>query len=258
MKHSKHTINNEVTLYWDAEWKSLDAILTNCKTMQQMKDMDRDAIDNRGIPSLWLMENAARSVVEIVITELNENDLDETNNNDKLITIVCGAGNNGGDGVACAYMLMDMGYKVHAYLCGKDDKITADEAAMEKRLIERGGKLIRVFDQDVIDEKVVTILKSDIEQSSCCIDALFGVGISREIKEPYSSIINMMNTASFIVSCDIPSGINGDTGMVMGGAAKADITVTFSCIKTGLLTVKAAPYIGKLYVVPIGIPEIKD
>lgn len=247
MKPSTFEMDNKVMLCWDAEWKSLEDILNSAKTMQQMKDMDHDAIVNKGISSLWLMENAAASVVREVTGHISDK-------NEK-ITIVCGAGNNGGDGVACAYMLKDLGIHMKVYLCGKRDKMTEDELAMEHRLNERGESIIYLFSGELIDEAVLDDLKKDISSSSCCIDALFGVGISRVIKEPYSNIIEAINEAPFIVSCDIPSGINGDSGEVMGVAVKSDVTVTFTCIKKGLMNSEAAPYVGKLMVVPIGIPE---
>ena len=278
MNNTCFQMNNGVKLLYDADWKSSDRLISEAKSMQQMKELDNDAIMNKGIPSLWLMENAARAVVDTVIEMVDDG---------SRICIICGAGNNGGDGVACAYMLMEKGYKVEAYLCGRDDKMTIDELAMEDRLAECGGTLKRLFTTDsncdyFPDEKMVKDLAGNLSSSDCVIDALFGVGISRTIKNPYAQIIAMINGDSIdgaaidnmssddmssdsaycddtckvkVVSCDIPSGINGDTGEVMGVAVKADVTVTFSCIKKGLLEKGVSDYVGALKVVPIGLPE---
>lgn len=279
MNYSYHDYNDRLRITWDSDWKSIEDIISNAKSMQEMKELDNEAINNRGIPSLWLMENAARSVVEVTENFLGSVEclvnLDYLDNADciddvdcidnegcsgyknssirKTVVIVCGAGNNGGDGVACAYMLLEKGYTVKAYLCGREDKMTADERAMEVRLSERGGVLIRMFDANGLISDRLAELNDDISNSACCIDALFGVGISRIIASPYDLVIEAINKASYVISCDIPSGLNGDTGVIMGSAVKADITVTFSCIKKGILADTALDCCGMVRVVNIGI-----
>lgn len=264
MEWSYQILDNGVKLVWDSDWKNAQDIINNAKTMQEMKALDSDAINNKGISSLWLMENAARSVVDEVTEYIDGNGLPHR------VTIVCGAGNNGGDGVACAYMLIDRGYRVKAYLCGRREKMTPDELEMERRLIDRGGVLVELFDGNATTDACIInnvdtsngtdtpngmdALRSDIEQSECCIDALFGVGISRDIASPYDKVIEIINESKYIVSCDIPSGVNGDTGKVMGISVRADVTVTFSYVKKGLLTENINECCKSLVVVPIGLP----
>ena len=257
MNNSYYTMTNGVRLSFDSEWKKAEELIVSAKTMKEMKELDSYAIEHKGIPSLWLMENAAKAVVDTV-AEYASDSKDDAKIRQTKICIICGAGNNGGDGVACAYMLMDKGYQVKAYLCGKEEKMTPDERAMEERLIARGGKLIKWFESSSCDCNVpseeVNLIR-DIKEADCVIDALFGVGISRSIEGLYADIIAALNQAKIIVACDIPSGINGDTGEVMGCAVKADVTVTFSYIKQGLTKVAAADNVGLLKVVPIGLPE---
>jgi len=279
MKIIETKLKNGVFMQYDSEWKSAEQIISHAATMAQMKELDRHAIEDLGVPSLWLMENAAAAVVhrvvDIILYKRSESVVD-INRKSGTVTIVCGAGNNGGDGVACAYMLINKGFKVKAYLCGKDEKMTPDEREMEKRLVDCGGSLIRMFglnntcdcikentidsvkDNNDFNQETFSSLISDIKHSDCVIDALFGVGISRVIGEPYAQVIEAINDAAdttTVVSCDIPSGINGDTGEVMGVAVKADVTVTFSRIKRGLMNEGTANKVGTLVVVPIGLPE---
>ncbi|MCQ2493800.1 MAG: NAD(P)H-hydrate epimerase [Lachnospiraceae bacterium] len=252
----RYELDNGVSLSWDEEWKSIDKILNDTKTMKEMKELDSDAINNKGISSVWLMTNAAEAVVDVVVERTSLAKMSGGHDREsKRITIICGSGNNGGDGVACAYMLMDRGYDVRAYLFGRREKMTPDELEMEKRLTERGGNLIDVFKDGNIITDVIKNVKRDVQSCVCCIDALFGVGISREILEPYSTAIEIMNEAPMIISCDIPSGVNGDTGEIMGTSVRADVTVTFSCIKIGLLAETANQSVGELVLVPIGIPD---
>lgn len=209
----------------------------------QMKELDRIAIEDRKIPSLRLMERAAGAVADRVVQ------LTGKSASGKRITVFCGPGNNGGDGIAAARILSKEGYEVRVYLVGDREKMTPDSRAMEQKLMEAGGRL----------EAYVPARTSQFEwakSSGCIIDALFGVGLKRPIGEDFLRAVRQMNEAECpVVACDIPSGIDGDTGAVLGEAVRADWTVTFTCSKYGLEQGDGKEYAGTVEVASIGIPE---
>lgn len=204
-------------------------------TTVQMKVIDTRAITEMGIPSLFLMENAASRVTEAVLDQL-------AGECSPRVLVVCGTGNNGGDGLACARQLIRAGIPVETILVGDPGKLTPDASANVQALRSCGGS-IRPYSGEVLPE------------TSLIVDALFGFGLNREVRGQYREVIEKMNGAGKpIVSCDIPSGLNGDTGEVLGAAVRAEQTVCFTCAKPGLLLPCAAEYVGKLTVAEIGIP----
>lgn len=212
-------------------------------TTAQMKELDRIAIEDRQIPSLDLMEHAAGAIAEKVLQ------LTEKQKGDRQITVFCGPGNNGGDGVAAARLLMQRGCEVRVYLVGDRRKMTRDALAMEQKLILAGGKL-----EDYVPDS--SGQQEWIRRSACMVDALFGVGLKRAVTGDFLAAVRRMNGAPCpVVSCDIPSGIDGDTGSVLGEAVRADCTVTFTCSKYGLERDVGYTYAGTVEVAPIGIPE---
>ncbi len=234
-------------------------------TTDQMKELDRRAIEERGIPSIDLMENAATHVADKVCEFVEKHNLS------KQVAIFCSQGNNGGDGVAAARLLMERGYDVRCFLAGNREKMTADCKVNEERLIAVGGAL-----------KDITEITDDVRQwvagCGCIVDALFGFGLSRDLKGMFADIVQLINerrngkmeeiearviprrriiapaTDCIVVSCDFPSGVNGNTGQIMGCAVTADLTVTFSCGKPGLFLPPGAMYSRKVEIVDIGIP----
>ena len=255
-------------------------------TAAQMRELDRVAIEERGIPSLELMEHAAAqaaqhlhsllekhrrricggavSVVGIRKdgTELTEEELHrqeklrelvESKNQENMprIAVFCGPGNNGGDGVAVARLLMEQGYIVRAFLVGRREDMTHDCKVMEVRLEACGGTL-EDFDPEDIQMRTWVFTCDGI------MDALFGVGLNREVGGAFKTAIQWINHISSphtpVVSCDIPSGIHADTGEMLGVAVKAAATVTFSCGKPGLYLDQGRPHAGEVHIVDIGIP----
>ncbi len=209
----------------------------------QMKELDRTAIEERKIPSLDLMERAAGAVAKKVLQITGKND------RNRQIAIFCGPGNNGGDGVAAARLLMERGREVRIFLVGDRKKMTPDSLAMEQKLLATGGKL-EAYAADSSEQQ------EWIENSACLVDALFGVGLKRPVTGDFLSAVRRMNHAPCpVVSCDLPSGIDGDTGNVLGEAVRADCTVTFTCSKYGLEQGDGKEYAGTVEVAPIGIPE---
>lgn len=206
-------------------------------TGDRMKEYDNNTIMRIGIPALELMENAAKALYEKV------KGLDGV---DKKILIVCGIGNNGGDGLALARLLTCEGYKVDVYIKGDVLKSTQSFREQLKRL--------EVFSACFINEEELE--NSNQDNYSIIVDALFGVGLSREITGEYADIIKKCNGLNgFKIAVDIPSGICANTGKVLGCAFKADCTVTFAFKKLGLCLYPGASYAGEIQVSDIGITE---
>ncbi|MCD7817837.1 MAG: NAD(P)H-hydrate dehydratase [Lachnospiraceae bacterium] len=213
---------------------------------KQMKECDNRAIHQFGIPSPVLMERAALAVVE----EMKKADLDLSR-----VLVVCGSGNNGGDGFAVARILKessdensdekqnsfsdDCG-KVTLAFVGRDASLT-EETALQKKICENCGiKISRNFK----DSEYTTI-----------VDAIFGIGLSRTITGEYANVIQWINEQpASVVAVDIPSGISADNGRVLGSAVRADLTVTFAGRKIGQILYPGAAYCGKTVCREIGIP----
>ena len=249
-------------------------------TAAQMKELDRIAIEERGIPSLELMETAAAAVADQVQRQLGDrrhfpkgtrslifsmkDGRAPTPEEEKEITrlraivenqtgirvaVFCGPGNNGGDGIAAARLLIAYGHEVRAFLVGDRDKMTPDAREMERLLEEAGGRLETYLPQD--QEQNVWLTTCD-----CMIDALFGVGLARPVEGDFLMAVQRMNHLPCpVVACDVPSGVNADTGEILGEAVRAKTTVTFSCAKPGLYLGEGGPCAGEVQVVPIGIPH---
>lgn len=199
-----------------------------------MKEADRAAIEDRGIDSLVLMERAAGFVAGAA----------EKIARNKSAALFCGPGNNGGDGVAAARLLMERGFSVRVFLVGRREKMTADTAAMEKRLEAAGGSL-EDFDPG-----------TNLSGVGVLVDALFGMGLSRPPAEDARKAVELINkSAAPVVSADIASGVSADDGCVPGAAVKADVTVTFSMAKPGHFIEPGCIYCGELVIADIGIPE---
>ncbi len=209
--------------------------LSNAK---QMKAADRAAIEG-GIDSLLLMETAAGFVSRAALEYLGDG---------RTAAVFCGPGNNGGDGVAAARHLLEAGVDVRVWLVGDRAKMTADTAAMERRLLASGGRL-EAFDPR--DEGIAAFTK----HAGVVVDALFGVGLSRPLTGDALAAVELMNASKApAVAADIASGVSADTGRVMGDAVRADCTVTFSRAKPGHFAEPGCVYCGELRVADIGIP----
>lgn len=203
-------------------------------TVQQMKEIDRHAIEEVGIPSMVLMERAALSMVE----ELLQTDL-------QSFLVVCGTGNNGGDGVAVARMLHLKGREVTLLVIGKESKYS-EETKQQIHIAKNSGLT-----------PSRSMEKINFSSYDGIVDALFGVGLNRAIEGMPLTAVNRINEASGIVwAVDIASGISADTGEVLGEAVKADKTVTFGWKKVGMSIKEGATYSGQVYVKDIGYPEV--
>lgn len=202
-----------------------------------MREMDRYAIEELGIPGRTLMLRAAAGAAEAAKEMLRDRK--------GTVLVLCGGGNNGGDGIGVAALLLAEGYRVFCVMVGEAAKLTADGLAMRARLEEAGGQLLP-YDP----------LRPIPDDCALIVDALLGTGLSRPVSGKYETLIAAINGSGLpVLSCDIASGISADTGEILGGAVKADLTVTFNLPKTGQLLPPGTEHTGRLIVHDIGIPE---
>ncbi len=207
-------------------------------TASQMRQLDRYAIDVLGIPSTLLMTNAAAHVAQTALSLLDDG---------APVVVFCGTGNNGGDGIAAAAYLLRHRVTVRVFLVGSRDKMTPDAREMVRRLDELGGTL-----EDFSDGS-----EAEYAANNCglIIDALFGVGLNAPIRGDALDAVRLINaSAARVVSADIPSGVDADTGLILGDAVRADVTVTFSSAKPGLVSDPGSVCAGDVRVVDIGLP----
>jgi len=199
-----------------------------------MRELDCKAIEELGIPSIVLMENAGQSVSKAAMDML-------AGASGKRIAVFCGTGNNGGDGFVAARHLARQGAEVKAYILGKRSGVKNDPAINLEMLEKIGIKAEEI--SGPLD------LGADL-----IIDAIFGIGLKGKVKEPARSIIADLNKKHVpILSIDVPSGLDADTGEVLGEAVKAKETVTMQFPKKGFYKNKGPEHVGELVVVDIGI-----
>lgn len=197
----------------------------------QMKAADQYTIQKLEVPSLELMEHAAQACVQV----LEDEKVDLSH-----VCVVCGSGNNGGDGFAIARILQNNRYSVETFCVGNPEHYTEETQEQMHRLQECGGKITYGMPQE--------------DSYSVIIDAVFGVGLSRKVEGRYRQVIEQMNRmrgTKFAV--DIPSGLSATTGCILGCAFKADYTVTFQLKKIGLELSQGRTMAGRVIVPDIGI-----
>ncbi len=214
-------------------------------TAAQMKELDRVAIEEKKISSVELMERAAKGVAQAALELLPKRP------GTCRAAVFCGSGNNGGDGIAAARLLFLAGVSVWVFLVGNYEKMTPDAMEECRRLSECGVRL-ECFDPQSTSQQSWTMA------CQVLIDALFGVGLSREIDpmSRYGAAVALMNRGrGAVVAADIASGVAADTGKVLGCAVKADRTVTFTMAKIGQFVGDGALYSGEVQVWDIGIPR---
>ena len=210
----------------------------------QMRELDRKAIETWKIPSIDLMERAAAEVAQAAL------DLLPGKPSKCRAAVFCGAGNNGGDGIGAARLLFLMGLKVRVFLVGEYGRLTPDAMEETGRLSECG---VELEDFDPADKSQAAWAKG----SQIVIDAIFGVGLSRDIApdSKFAAAVDLINACrGTVISADIASGVEADTGRVLGRAVRADRTVTFSLKKTGQAVGDGALLSGEVTVHDIGIP----
>ena len=206
---------------------------------EKMYNADAAAIHVAGIPSYILMQNAAGHLARAALEVMGQN---------RTAVVLCGAGNNGGDGVAAAAILLQQGVSVRCLLVGRREKMTHDTLRMEERLRQAGGTLEDFDPEDAL-------LPGQLRSAGAVIDALFGIGLHRPLAGDALRAVRMMNeNGAAVIAADIPSGVSADTGAVLGEVPRCVRTVTFSRAKPGHFLEPGCIYCGRVDVCDIGIP----
>ena len=223
-------------------------------TALEMKNLDRSAMEDYGIPSIVLMENAGVGTVRMM-----ERELGPCENTFALIFV--GPGNNGGDGLVIGRHLYQRGCQPVFFFLVNPDRLRGD-AAVNLQIIKNLKLPFHVIDNAKRVETIPILFKQFENRGLPCyavVDAIFGIGLDREITGHFADTINLANTSGFahkapIVAVDIPSGINSDTGKVLGTCVRADYTATYCCAKPGHFIHGSSEWTGKLEIIDIGIP----
>jgi ADP-dependent NAD(P)H-hydrate dehydratase / NAD(P)H-hydrate epimerase len=208
-------------------------------TVAQMRSLDAYAIENLGIPEEILMENAGEALYFVI--------MDQFGLMDKKFVIICGMGNNGGDGFVVARKIHSSGGDVQVFILGDVNKLSG---AAKKNFDIISGLSIPIRHIESVDS-----MKSDLVHCDAVVDAIFGTGLARNVEGVYKDVIRLINkSGKTVFSVDIPSGINGDTGEVMGIAVMANYTVSFGLPKIGNMLFPGYEHCGRLYVSHISFP----
>lgn len=235
-------------------------------TRDQIRQVDRLAVDEYGVPGIVLMENAGRNAARVIRHEV----LPEPAKG--AVAIVCGGGNNGGDGFAVARHLANVGVGVELYLAVEPTRLTGD-AATNWHIVERMG--LPAF--DVRTAEAIAAARERWRRSDAIVDALLGTGFSGQVRAPLDAVITAINGVRatcaadpgaadpgaagaraghpVIVAIDLPSGLDADTGQPANAAVRADLTITMVARKIGFDQPGAADYTGRVVVVDIGAPR---
>jgi len=203
-----------------------------------MREMDDYVIEDLGVKGAVLMQNAAEHIADAVMEHLPPGG---------KAAVFCGTGNNGGDGIGAAAVLLEKGVPVRVFLIGNMDKLTFDSRQMLRRFDILGGKLESFGETDGIE--------SYLHECGVIIDAMFGIGLNSDLRGDALEAAGIINASgAFVIAADIASGVNADTGAIMGAAVKASMTVTFSMAKPGHFVEPGCTCRGKLRICDIGIP----
>ena len=199
---------------------------------EEMQDIDAYSINNVGIPGIVLMEKAALALEEVFLERIPT---------DSRVLIVTEKGNNGGDGLALGRLLLEEGYTVDFYEIGVIPH-DSDSHQIQKHILEQ-------MEADFL-------MKFPDEEYDVIVDAIFGVGLKREVAGRHREVIERLNQMEALkVAVDVPSGVDASAGQILGIAFEADITVTFGLPKVGLLLYPGADVSGEVIVKEIGFPN---
>ncbi|MEW6417748.1 MAG: NAD(P)H-hydrate epimerase [Nitrospirota bacterium] len=208
-------------------------------TAEEMREIDRETIEERGIPGVVLMERAGLAVVSKIKEIFSR----------KKVIVVSGSGNNGGDGLVVARNLHNEGWDVMVFLTSKPEDLKGDASLQYKAAAKFGVNIQPI--KELLDN-----YSTIFSRHSIIVDAILGTGLSKNVTGTLSEVIGLLNKSNLpVISVDIPSGISSDNGHVMGEAVKADYTVTFGLPKRGHLLYPGAEYSGRLFIEDIGFPK---
>ncbi|MFC1587272.1 NAD(P)H-hydrate epimerase, partial [Planctomycetota bacterium] len=209
-------------------------------SVAEIREMDRAAIEDYGVPGVVLMENAGRAAAELFAAQLQPGE---------RVLITCGRGNNGGDGFVIARHLQNAGFRVQVMITTDEENIkTSADAWTNYAIIKKMNVPLARY--------TVEKLESFLAAADVVVDALLGTGTRGEVRQPVAGIIGSLNRSGCrIFAVDIPSGLNADTGEICGIAVQAELTATFAAAKSGFSTRQAKQYTGEVTVIDIGMPK---
>ncbi|MGL6227271.1 MAG: NAD(P)H-hydrate epimerase [Thermoguttaceae bacterium] len=237
-------------------------------TREEARLVDHRAVEQWGIPSLLLMENAGRGITDVLLRQ----------NVSGPVLLCCGKGNNGGDGLVVARQLLIRGQKPIIWLFAHPDQLSQD-TAVHFQIVQNLGMTIRMLTQD--DQEKVSqpgdwvnpdqsgppvspasnwdLFQSDLSRSSWVVDALLGTGSRGNPASPIADVIRAINRQKDegtvrILSVDVPSGLDVETGFPYNPTVRADLTCTMLAKKTGFLAKEAVPFLGQIEICDIGVP----
>ena len=210
-------------------------------TADEMRALDRATIEEIGLPALVLMETAGRAVADVAMQMLGSTT--------GHVAVVCGPGNNGGDGFVAARVLRDRGVDAAVYLAARGDAVKGDARA-HLEVFERAGGAVRMLDT----AELLAAREADLVDAALVIDALFGVGLTRPIEGHMAEVVRRILLAGRVLAVDLPSGIETDTGRTLGIAVSAERTVTMAARKIALVSAPGFASAGAIEVAEIGIP----
>ncbi len=215
-------------------------------TREEMRELDRKAIEEYKIPGIVLMENAGRNVAEGILKMLDDPQ-------QAKVAILCGKGNNGGDGFVIARHLHNNGISVDVFLVARVSDILKDgDTGTNLQILLN----MKIPVKEILDIQGVNNILKELNDCNILVDALFGTGLSGDVREPFRTLINGVNNLNKpIVSVDIPSGLDCNTGKILGTAIKATKTVTFAVAKKGFYLGDGPSLTGKILVSNISIPR---
>jgi len=211
-------------------------------TVDEMKALETCAIESYDIPGILLMEHAGYAVASMIVDRFTE---------DTKLLIVCGRGNNGGDGFVISRKLLMEGYLINVIVVGDPSSIKGDALINFNILKNMCNDIFYLKTLEDLNQSSKLFVQTDV-----IVDALFGTGLNSSVRALEASVIEMINNSKAkVISVDIPSGINGSTGKVMTGAIYSDLTVVLDALKCGNVLYPGVDYNGEVKVVDIGIPK---
>jgi NAD(P)H-hydrate epimerase len=209
---------------------------------EQVREVDRLALEEFGVPGVVLMENAGRGAAELLRAQGIHG----------RVIICCGKGNNGGDGFVIARHLDNWKVPVRVLLFAPPEELTGD-ALVNYRIIRQAGLAIHVHAGQSVDMQGV---EQELAGAEWIVDALFGTGLSGPLRSPFEEIVKAINAASGrVFAVDIPSGLDANTGKPLGVAVRAHYTATFVALKKGFANPDARQWLGHVFVVDIAAPR---
>ncbi len=217
-------------------------------TARQMAELDRVTIEQYGIPSLVLMENAGRSCTERILRILQEKVVAPE---EASVAVVCGRGNNGGDGMVIARHLHNRGVYVEVFLLSEAEDLSQD-ARIQYEIVRKMDVECRI----IRDHEGVEDLRSYLEEVHLCIDAILGTGLSSPLQGIVRDVVETINLSlATVFAVDVPSGIDATSGRILGEAVRADYTGTFGLLKLGQVLLPGSIHCGETDIYDIGIPS---